>query len=50
VASELVDRAELALEPGVLGLEDRDVLGHRLLVQLGETVVAAGCFSGRRRS
>jgi hypothetical protein len=48
VASELVDRAELALEPGMLGLEDRDVLGHRLLVQLRETVVPAGCLAGGR--
>jgi hypothetical protein len=48
VASELVDRAELALQPGMLGLEDGDVLGQRLLVEVGETVVPAGCLPGGR--
>jgi hypothetical protein len=34
----LVDRAELALEAGVLGLEDSDVLGDRLLVEVREAL------------
>ena len=36
--SEPVDRAELALEPGVLGLEDLHVLGDRPGLEVGERV------------